>query len=180
MRYHTPHWCSYKQLSQTGLPAHTADWLFEKGSLTRRLREHCSDGFELELKSLRYGLPQQDEAQTMAMRRKRRVMIREVCLHCDRQPAIYARSVIPLKTLQGPSSKLAHLGNRPLADLLFTDRRTRRSVMQFARLDRRHRLYHGAHGTFGDGRVLWARRTIFTYAGQNLLVNEVFSPELGT
>lgn len=156
------------------------DWLFETGSLTRRLRRHCDGGFRLRLQSLRHARPRNDEAMILELPPGQRALLREVYLLCGERIAVYARSVIPLDTLRGATARLAHLGPRPLADVLFANRKMQRGPMQFALLTQGHALHGPAGRGFGTAVPLWARRTVFSAGSKRLLVAEVFAPWLST
>jgi len=106
--------------------------------------------------------------------------VREVLLRVDGQPAVWARSVTGVSGVQGAWRALRGLGNRPLAELLFSDRAVHRAPLASRRLNR-HELGH-AHLTHGWPDVpgarapTWVRWSVFTRRGQALLVQEAFSP----
>lgn len=178
MSLQIPHWNSQKQLTAGVLGQQQRNWLFDNGSLTRNLRRHCDNEVSLELLSQCRDRPFIDEQQAMDIAPKHSAMVRQVRLFCHGQPMIFARSVIPLLSLSGAGGRLMHLGNRPLADLLFANRGTRRSKMQFAQLRAGNPLYSLAVNALGKHPFLWARRTYFIYENKPLLVCEVFSPRL--
>ena len=47
------------------------------------------------------------------------VLVREVLLFCDDVPQVFARSLLPLKSLTGEQQQLAHLGTQSLGQVLF-------------------------------------------------------------
>lgn len=178
MSFHIPHWRLRRQLTSATLPASLRHWLFETGSLTRKLRGHCRQGFGLELLGQSRRSLMRDEGTALGIAARHLAIVRQVRLFCDGQPMVFARSVIPLNSLTGDARRLDGLGARPLADLLFSDRRTQRTAMEFTRLKKSHRLYKLAASALDIGHEPWARRTLFRFADQPLLVCEVFSPNL--
>jgi len=178
MHYLAPHWRLRSQLALSGLPIGLSEWLFEAGSLTRRLREKCTHPFQLNLLSQRRQRPLPDECRAISLDPARRAIIREVQLFCGGTPVVFARSVIPFTSLTGPATRLAGLGGRPLADLLFRDHHTHRATMQYAQLRPSHTLHRLARGALNSAGPLWGRRTVFTFHRQPLLVCEIFSPDL--
>lgn len=153
------------------------DWLVQTGSLTARLRSQCR---EFRVQVLAEGLARalRDEAPVLRVRRGERVWVREVLLHCDGRPVVFARSLLPLACRRGPWHVVAGLGARPLGSLLFSDPRIGRQAFRYLRLDARHPLHALAGAHCGARAQLWARRSLFTRAGRAMLVTEVFLPGL--
>jgi chorismate--pyruvate lyase len=113
------------------------------------------------------------------MRQGGAALIREVELHCEDCPWVFARTVIPATSLQGSARRLAKLGEKPLGAILFADPRVRRGITQLARLQSRHPLFRAAAvHLIEPPQGLWGRRTLFYYAGYPLLVYEIFLPDI--
>lgn len=154
-------------------------WLLENGSLTRRL-QLVSRSFAVErLQSSNRPLP--EEAMLLEMNPKQKALVREVFLCCNGEPAVFAHSVLPQESLQGPWQGLACLGNKPLGAALFSDPRVKRTPLEFNKLSAHHPLYLTAQrhldSIVGD---LWARRSVFFREGSAILVTEVFLPQVLT
>jgi chorismate--pyruvate lyase len=117
-------------------------------------------------------------------------------LRVDEQPAVWARSSVPVRAVKGPWRAIRGLGTRPLAELLFTHRAVRRGPLQALRL-RAHGLAgtHMARQWAGLHKVVmpstpsaqniglrpapnptWARHSLFHHHGQPLQVLEAFAP----
>jgi chorismate--pyruvate lyase len=106
-------------------------------------------------------------------------LIREVQLLCGDCPWVFARTLIPASSFRGKARRLARLRNKPLGALLFSDPTTVRENMQIARLCDNHLLHqHASAGLADKTKALWGRRTLFYYAQQPLLVNEIFLPDI--
>ena len=113
------------------------------------------------------------------MRLRGAALIREVELHCGRRCWVFARTLIPAKTLEGGAKRLAYLRARPLGAVLFADPNVRRDLVEVARLSPNHILFEcAARGLLPAPDSLWARRTRFLIDDKPLLVNEVFLPDL--
>lgn len=174
-----PLWQRRGQLHNAAIPAKLKGWLCEERSLTRRLRLQCSQPFALQLISQRWEQPLADERGALGLRAGRLALVRQVRLLCGHHPLVFARSVIPSQTLRGTTRRLARLGNRPLADLLFTHRSVQRGEMEFTLLRPGHTL-HGLTRqalSLGD-EPLWGRRSLFLFRQKALLVSEMFSPAI--
>lgn len=110
----------------------------------------------------------------MSLNNVRSAMVRQVLLCCDERPLVYARTVIPVTTVQGAQRRYSNMGNRPLGAMLFADRTMRREEVQVAMLSREH----AANQYSKSNEPVWARRSVFRVAGKPLLVSECFLPEL--
>ena len=174
-----PHWRPRARLRQGELPAGLGAWLFDPGSLTRRLRQACSGFFRVQVLGQTWARPLPSEAELLAVDHRRYVWTREVQLFCDTEPWVFARTVIPPVTLRGRGHRLQYLGDRPLGEVLFTDPRTRRGEVEIARITPAQRLHQRAFGKFAEApTVIWGRRSLFRIDGRPLLVYEVFLPDL--
>jgi chorismate--pyruvate lyase len=172
-----PHWRPGHGLRPAGLSDEMADWLFDGESLTKRLKQACGRNFNVKLLRQNYERPLLCERRALGMDDRAQALVRQVHLCCADQVLVYARSVMPLALLQGNSRGLAHLGGRPLGELLFRDKTMQRSPMEIARIEPGD-LFYGwalAEGAAVKG-PLWGRRSVFRLAGRPLLVNEIFLP----
>ncbi len=124
-------------------------------------------------------MPNHDEYRRLKQPAYRRALVREVLLYAGGRPVVLAHSVAAWRDLSGTWRSLRGLGNRPLAEALFTDPLVRREPLEFARIDRRHPLWRRACEVLGrELPTLIARRSRFTKRGRPLLVTEVFLPGL--
>ena len=120
-----------------------------------------------------------DEARLLEIPLRQRVLLRQVQLLCGGHVYVYARSLIPLKTLTGKHRRLGLLGKRPLGAYLFTHPTLQRSHQQIARITRKDALFDIA---CADSRVkcdqIWGRRSLFKIDQKPLLVSEYFLPDI--
>ncbi len=174
-----PVWRYRRQLVHQSLPAATTPWLFDSGSLTRRLQQACDGEFRVEVVTQRWQRPLINERQRLGMASHRLALIRQVYLLCDNVPCVFARTIIPHATLSGPERHLAVLGSRPLGAVLFADPRMRREEMEFTCLQPGERLFAAATQLLDDKPAeIWGRRSLFYLANKPLLVNEIFLPAI--
>ncbi|MDD5036219.1 MAG: chorismate lyase, partial [Methylococcaceae bacterium] len=110
-------------------------WLFETGSLTTRLRRLAGPGVGVHLLGQGRNKPFAGEYASLELPVGRRALVREVVLHCEGRPLVLARTVIPPRTLRGRHRGLAHLGERPLGEVLFALRGLQRQSLELARIE---------------------------------------------
>ena len=124
-------------------------------------------------------MPSADEAKRLKLKSRRYALVREVFLFCGVLPLVYARTVIPLKTLTGRQKQLAYLGDKPLGAFLFSQSCLERDVMELAVLTQGHQIFESASQALSDTpEKIWGRRSVFRLKNKPLLVTEVFLPAL--
>lgn len=154
-------------------------WLFDTASLTQRLRQACRGRLEVRVVGQTRGRPLRDERMALGMRRPGDALIRMVYLVCDGRPWVFARTVIPLRTLSGAQRRLKRLGSKPLGEVLFADKSMRRDEMEAARLAAGQPVFEmAAQRLEPRPREIWGRRSVFYLQGKPLLVSEMFLPDL--
>lgn len=153
-----------------------APWLHDRSSLTLRIQQRCR---QFAVQPLRSGLARIafDESALLRIAPHRLAWSREVFLHADGQPVVFAHSACAPQHLRGAWSAIRSLGARPLGALLFAHPQVERRPLHYKVLHAHHPLYRSASAVLAraPGR-LWARRSLFTLHGAPLLVTEVFLP----
>lgn len=173
-----PRWVRVRHHGNRPIPPRIASWLFEPGSLTRRLRHVCGTEFRVRLLRQEWCKPFADEARILHLAMGRRAVVREVALQWGERPLVVARSVIPAKTLKGVDRRLAHLGTRPLGEILFADPRLEKRSLELSEVAAA-RWQRELRAGLGLGPRTWGRRSLYTLGrGHRLLVAEFFLPEL--
>ncbi|MFS1523662.1 chorismate--pyruvate lyase family protein [Microbulbifer sp. 2304DJ12-6] len=147
-------------------------WLEYPGSLTAALKRQSRGDFRVQVLSQCWQLPLAEECRALNLRTHSRALVREVLLYGRGHPWVYARSVLPLRSLQGKSRNLRSLDNRPLGELLFSEPGMRRSDIEFNHLQRNPRLQLAALCREDDN--AWGRRSTFWLRDKPLLVAETF------
>jgi chorismate--pyruvate lyase len=156
-----------------------AQWLGERGSLTARIRAHCS---QFSLRRLGQGMqpPHADEMALLKLPHGRKAWVREVLLLADGVPVVYAHSVARPEVLRHAWRLLVRIGSRPVGDAVFARPLSLRGAIRVRRLQANHPLQRTAcaHAGLPSTTALWARRSAFVHAGQALWVTEVFLPAI--
>ena len=154
-------------------------WMSDEGSLTRRMKAYCPDQFSVVVLAEEWLRPDSSEAKLLNIPDSQRVLLRQVHLKCGDTVCVYARSVIPLSTLQGKHRRLQFLGNKPLGEYLFASANLRRSRVEWSKLTPRSNLYQIAMPDGQQqGEDVWGRRSLFKIDDKRLLVSEFFLPVL--
>jgi chorismate--pyruvate lyase len=167
---------------QQAVSASLRRWLQAPGSLTARLRQHGVVTVKV-IAQGRRRLWQQEQDAIGCLHGH----VREVILHIDGRPAVWARSVTPLRAVKGPWRAIKGLGTRPLAELLFAHRQVHREPLVSEPLrptapSTRHMtrqwIAHQRVNPASPGAPLptWWRRSVFWRHGHPLQVLESFSP----
>ena len=165
------------RLFAQAVPAEMAGWLFDRGSLTRRLQLASPNHFRVELVEQGWQRPMLNEAMRLKVSPDRLALVRQVYLFCHERPVVYARTVIPISTLSGAERHLACLGNRPLGAVLFADPNMSRDEVEVACIRPGQRIFTRATQTLdSEPASIWGRRSVFYLSGKPLLVSEVFLP----
>lgn len=154
-------WFIHSQRFAFPPPLALETWLFDPGSLTKRLQRKSQGHFRVEVRQQKWQKPQIDEALALGISPKQWALVREVTLVGNNQPWVQARSVLPLKTIHGKTRYLANLGNRPLGAALFKEPSLKRLPLQYA-----------------FKQPLWGRRSVFVVRNKPVLVAEYFLPAL--
>jgi chorismate--pyruvate lyase len=118
------------------------------------------------------------EHRALGMKQGDRAVIREVRLMCGDTPWVFARTVIPVRSLRGAQRRLIRLGSKPLGAALFADPGLRRGEVEVARMSPGEQLFARAVGSATSSKAVWGRRSVFWLQGKPLLVSEIFLPAL--
>ncbi len=169
-------WSSIIEFYQTQPDDNQYLWLSEYGSMTQRLIEAGSGTLEVKVISSQHQLPCKEENIFLQLPQRQWSYIREVMMHVDDIPWMYGRTVIPDKTLCSGAGHLKLLGDRPLGKVLFDNKKSSRAFIEIAKISAKHHLYpNPAHQKRHPH--LWARRSLFYFNQNPILVQEVFLPD---
>jgi chorismate--pyruvate lyase len=148
-----------------------AEWLFDQGSLTERLRALSGQTFRVCPVLEAWQPLRADECEALGVEVGCLGWVREVYLLGKDQRWVFARSVASHAALAHSALELQQLGSRSLGELLFSDQAFRRGSLQACRYPRAwlpERIQQ-------DG--LWGRRSCFVRERLAVLVAEVFLPQ---
>ena len=162
-------WQTGQSLQHRIHPAPLKNWLLDRGSLTGRLLEKSGGAFRVRVLRQQWGIARRDEVRLLDINPRHRVLIREVILYGREEPWVYARSILPAKSLDHSLRYLKRIGNKPLGAVLFSDPYMQRSEIHIARLAPEQLP------VVVDAAV-WGRRSVFFLRHQPLLVSEIFLP----
>jgi len=158
------------------LPNSLRDWLLDASSLTARLKCH---GQQFRVQVLGQCIQACDAAEANDdVIAGEQVLVREVLLYCDEMPQVFARSLLPLRSLTGAQQQLAHLGTQSLGQVLFNHPDLRRKKIEVAVFDE-HSSVASLASYLTQKTVmqpLWGRRSVFVLDSKPLMVAEVFLP----
>ena len=162
----------------TGCASALRPWLHDHGSLTRRIQQRCR---QFAVQPVHCGLARIafDESSLLGIPPPQLAYSREVFLHADGRPVVFAHSACAGIHLYGAWKAMRGLGNRSLGSMLFAHPLVVRQPLHFKALKTPHPLYRcaAAHLENAPG-ILWARRSLFHLHNAPLLVTEVFLPEI--
>ena len=153
-------------------------WVRDRGSLTERIMAKCGD-FGVRHVANRYARVNRDEARRIGVNPKAFALVREVYLCCGEKPVVFAHSVAARASLKGPWRNLAALGQKSLGSAFLSNPRVKRDDLEFLPISKRHPLYAKSCRFMAHRPArLWARRSLFGLGRSEILVTEVFLPEI--
>lgn len=151
-------WNSYEAIERELTNAEIKSWLLEQGPITKRIKSMKE--FRLELIQDELSDVNEDEILFLNIHTKE-IRVREVILYGNENPMVFARTIIPIATIEKGLKELGTLGNKPLGDILFEKDIFSKNDIVFA--------------TFYDGKSLfWGRKIKYTVKDQPFSVMEVF------
>jgi len=151
------------------------NWLLDPSSLTTRLRKYCHQ-FRVEVLGQQIQSCSIEES-TTDIKVGEQVLVREVLLYCDDVPQVFARSLLPLKSLTGEEQQLAHLGNQSLGQVLFSKKGLIRKCIEISAFSKGTAVSKLAQQLeLPNQTELWGRRSTFMLHDKPLMVAEIFLP----
>jgi len=175
--YHTRlRWCNQRRCFSSELNSEIKSWLFDSGSLTTRLINHCNEKFSVKVLSVVRATPTPDEVKALKLKPRSQAIVRQVLLYCGEQPVVYARTIIPVSSLRGALRGIVLLGNKSLGAVLFADKSMHRGPMEITSIKATHKCHAWTH--YEGGEAIWGRRSVFKLRNKKLLVSEFFLPKL--
>jgi len=175
----TPTWQTKHPFFKCLAPKSLQPWLTNRDSLTHALICACPKKFSVKVLKENWQKPTLSESHALNLKPNSLAFIRQVHLYCGDQAWVYARTVIPQKTLRGELQKLTHLGTQPLGAILFANKHIQRGNIEIARISSKHKIHQTAL-MFSKNKSdqIWGRRSLFRIANNPLLVSEIFLPDI--
>lgn len=178
-RHAEPLWRPARQLNRSRIPEKILPWLLYPASLTERIVNRCRQQFHVQLLSQERIRPLRNEAMALGMHLNRCTIVRQVQLVCGNTPWVYARTIIPPRTLARKFHRFTHLGTHSLGSMLFADPTMERGAVEVTCLTPADRLYNlAARHLRNKPETIWGRRSVFRLSGKPLLVCEFFLPDI--
>ncbi|MBT3348431.1 MAG: chorismate lyase [Thiotrichales bacterium] len=179
-----PVWVSHSRLALLAPTAEIKKELLDPSSLTKKIvrlcKEQCDQNFQVRVVAQNFSVPTRSESFKLNFKQGEVANIRSVLLMCGESPWIFARTVIPTKSLNRSLRRLTQLGSRSLGDILHRSRVMERGEVEFCKLNRAHTLFQEI---LKSGQIkikvdsLWARRILYRIDGDPLLVIEIILPK---
>ncbi len=173
----SPTWVQQLQALPQPVPSAVQSWMFETHSLTQRLRAQFGNQVAVRILKQYWYKPFITESRLLGLPPHRYTLIREVLLHVQDTPLILARSIIPQQTIAVAHRNLAHLGTRPLGEVIFAYPNLQRRALELCTVPL-DLWQNSCKQTCALPQSLWGRRTIYAIPTQPMLVSEFFMPEL--
>lgn len=170
-----PLWLENRSGTRHTLPENVQSWVYEPGSLTQRLRDYYGDAIGVKILLHQWNTPFLTERRLLKLHDSKYSLIREVLLHADGKPLILARTIIPAKTIKAAKRNLAHLGNRPLGEIIFAYPKLERIEMDVALINPSTWTPPALAEGYID-QPIWGRRTVYAISHRQMLVSEFFLP----
>lgn len=170
-----PNWQLHHAGLRQQLPKAVQSWVYETGSLTQRLRRSYGNTVKVTLLRQRWQLALLSEQRPLRLPGHRYALVREVLLSAQGTPLILARTVIPQATIQFAHNNLAHLGTRPLGEVIFAYPGLARRQLEVAKI-RPEQWRKPVQTLAAIESPVWGRRTVYALKNQQLLVSEFFLP----
>ena len=133
-------WITSKEFHNESIDTHVKSWLTETGPITNRIKSNGT--FKLELIKDEVGTVNRIDANFLG-EDLGEIKIREVLLLSNNKPKVFARSLIPNRTIEKGLSELGELGSKPLGDILFEKEIFKKIETVFAQFSESGNLYWG-------------------------------------
>ena len=170
-----PQWIINRPGIRHRIPKNVQPWLYEPGSLTKRIKYSVGDSFAVKVLFHHWRVPFLSESRLLRQPHDQYCLTREVLLTGADKPLILARTIIPSTTLTGTQRILSRLGNRPLGEVIFSYPGLQRLEMDVAYVEQNN--WSELIMKKADiSQAVWGRRTIYAIKHRQMLVSEFFLP----
>ncbi|MBE0468993.1 MAG: chorismate lyase [Methyloprofundus sp.] len=172
-----PTWFCSRLKSRLTIPDKAASWIFEAGSITQRLRNYYGPRVQVQVLNNTWQRTFISESRLLKLPQSKYSLAREVLLSIDDTPLVLARTILPEQTIKSVQYNLAHLGSRPLGEVIFSYPKLERLALEISHVS--HHAWRPEIQQLTQIRQpLWGRRTIYAIHHQPMLVSEFFLPEI--
>ena len=163
------------------LPENLEGWVWHAASFVERLKQHGVKNPEIVVLKEGFEQPLPSEQKALLSPIGLTAWIREVLIQSQEGVWMYARAVFPKATLTGPEEQFMRLGTRSLGSVLFQYPDLVRSEFEVAELTPSS-LWHQTISNYYPlaEKSVWGRRSLFTFQQKQLLLSEVFLPDIAS
>ena len=151
-------WISFEKMDGLLVNKNIKSWLVEKGPITKRIKSE--ESFQLNLLKDEISYVEDVEKEFLDVI-SNNIKVREVILMGNNIPRVYAKSLIPIRTIDEGFSKLGKLGTKPLGDILFEKEIFKKTDVVYAQFQDKDSIF-------------WGRKTKYIVKNMPLSVMEVF------
>ena len=151
-------WISFEKMSILLVNENIKSWLIEKGPITKRIKSE--ESFKLNLIKDEISAVNDSEKKFLE-ETSDNIKVREVILLGNNIPRVYAKSLIPIRTIENGFSRLGELGTKPLGDILFEKEIFEKTDVVYAQFQDKDSIF-------------WGRKTKYIVKNMPLSVMEVF------
>ena len=171
-------WRPYSIAQPTDLKEDWLEWLLYPHSFMSRLESVGVLASTIQVTKHVFENPTQEEAELLNIPSGEAALIREVMIGNSDGQWMFAKTVFPKATLTGAEQQLGDLQNRSLGSYLFKQK-AQRGEFEFAKITPSIDWYSyiAKYATL-SGETLLARRSQFFIKHKNLLLTEVFLPDM--
>ena len=155
------------------LPAAVGSWVYEAGSLTKRLRNFYGDSFAVKILFHQWRPAFLSECKQLHLPHQQYNLTREVLLHADDKPLLLARTILPASTIKVAKRNLSHLGSRPLGEVIFSYPDLERLQLDITTI-KSDEWCADLRQLVSIDQTIWGRRTVYAIKKQPLIVSEFF------
>lgn len=157
------------------------DWITYPGSFMLKLKQHGINDAKIQILNEGWLLPVNDERIILDIRPRRLAWVREVIIRSGETIWMYARTVIPAKTLTGKERILQHLKTRSLGSILFSYPEIIRNPFEYFSVEMGSVWHTKLKKKIDMPReTLPGRRSVFSLREKSLLLTEIFFPSIMT
>ena len=151
-------WISFEKMTTLLANENIKSWLIEKGPITKRIKSE--ESFKLNL--IKDEISAVDDSEKKFLEESSdKIKVREVILMGNNIPRVYAKSLIPIRTIENGFSRLGELGTKPLGDILFEKEIFKKTDVVYAQFQ-------------DQDSIFWGRKTKYIVKNMPLSVMEVF------
>ena len=170
-------WYNSDALRQLEFPELVRQWLSGSGSMTLAMRELTDNQLTIRVLSSGMQTINEQEAHLLGIDSDAEVYTREVLMQHEGESLLYGRSIFPATLSEQAMRTIKGLGDEPLGEVLFEANKQPRLSMQYAMVDSAMYLYQSLAKHLPQTDPLYARRSLFCYHDELVLVQEIFLTE---